>query len=124
VRLLRIHDDPGLGTVLYVSGADLMDNTPIYDIKPYLPYTDSHPDAVGGFADSDAIGLLKVTFPDEFLFQFPEDRREALIGVLANDPRPPYQNDPERVYGFEFGNYNIEFRVDSAALYVCGVTQL
>jgi len=124
VRLMRIQDDPGLGTVLYVSGADLMDNTPIFDIKPYLPYTDSHPDAVGGFADSDPICLLKVTFPDELLVRFPEERREALIGVLANDPRPPYQNDPERVYGFEFWNYNIEFRVDNAALYVCGVTPL
>ena len=124
VRLIRIQDDPGLGTVMYVSGVDLMDNTPIYDIKPYLSYTDSHPDAVGGFADSDAVCLLKVTFPDELLVQFPEERREALIGVLANDPRPPYQNDPERVYGLEFGNYNIEFRVDNAALYVCGVTPL
>jgi tRNA (adenine37-N6)-methyltransferase len=124
VRLkgIRLHSE--LGPVLLVSGVDLMDNTPIYDIKPYLPYADSHPEATGGFADSHADYPLEVDFPKEWLDLIPEDRREALVGVLASDPRPRYQNDPERIYGFEFGGFNVKFKVADRVLTVNSVTKL
>lgn len=111
-----------LGPVLRVAGADLMDGTPIYDIKPYLPYADSHPDAVGGFASQPAGAALQVEFPGALLEFIPEDRREALIQVLAQDPRPSYQDDPERVYGFTFAGCNIRFSVSSDTLRVLEVT--
>ena len=122
VRLDSIEIHPELGSILHVSGADLMDNTPIYDIKPYLPYTDSHPEAVGGFTDSLRTSVLDVTFPEQWLRQIPPDRREALLGVLENDPRPSYQNDPERVYGIEFAGFNVRFTVRDARLSVCEVS--
>ena len=93
--------------MLYVSGADLMDGTPIYDIKPYIAYTDSHPDAVSGFASTPAEYLLEVDCPEELLKKVPENQRESLIEVLAHDPRPQYQADPERVYGMAFGSQPI-----------------
>ena len=111
-----------LGPVLRVAGADLMDGTPIYDIKPYLPYADSHPDAVGGFASQPAGAALQVEFPGALLEFIPEDRQEALIQVLAQDPRPSYQDDPERVYGFTFAGCNIRFSVSSDTLRVLEVT--
>ena len=118
VKLDKIELHPDFGTVLHVSGADLMDNTPIYDIKPYLPYTDSHPDAVGGFADPVKDNTLEVEFPEEWLRLIPENKREALLEVLANDPRPSYQNDPERIYGFEFAGFEIKFTVEGNVLKV------
>lgn len=111
-----------LGPVLRVAGADLMDGTPIYDIKPYLPYADSHPDAVGGFASQPAGAALQVEFPGALLEFIPGDRREALIQVLAQDPRPSYQDDPERVYGFTFAGCNIRFSVSGDTLRVLEVT--
>ena len=111
-----------LGPVLHVAGADLMDGTPIYDIKPYLPYADSHPDAVGGFAAQPAGAALKVEFPGTLLESVPTDRREALIQVLAQDPRPSYQDDPDRVYGFTFAGCNIRFSVSGELLTVLEVT--
>ena len=99
VRLESIEMDPKLGPVLHVSGADLMDGTPIYDIKPYIAYTDSHPDAISGFAEKPAEYLLEVDFPDAMLQQVPEHHRKSLIEVLAHDPRPQYQKDPERIRG-------------------------
>ena len=109
------------GPVIHVSGADLMDGTPIYDIKPYLPYADCKPDARGGFASAPAGARLTVNIPAEWLRQIPEDKREALEDVLACDPRPSYQDDPERVYGMAFADMEVRFRVEGDVLTVCAV---
>ena len=122
VRLERIEMDRELGPVLHVTGADMMDGTPIYDIKPYLPYVDSHPDATGGFTDRISYDKLEVVFPEEWLEKIPESYREALIQVLAADPRPGYQKDPERVYGLAFRDKDVHFRVKENVLIVCGIT--
>jgi len=106
------------GTVLLVSGADLMNGTPILDIKPYLPFTDCHTDATGGYADEKFDYSLKVEIPDELLTNIPLDKRESLIGILSQDPRPSYQNDDSRVYGFEFGKNEIKFTVSDGVLKV------
>ena len=121
VRLEKVDLDPKLGPVLYVSGVDLMDGTPIYDIKPYITYTDSHPDAVSGFASTPAEYLLEVDFPDNLLQKVPESQRESLIEVLAHDPRPQYQDDPERVYGMAFGGMEVKFKVEGILLTVLEV---
>ena len=105
---------------LVVSGADLMNGTPIYDIKPYLPHIDSHPDARGGFAVPAAEHRLKVVFPEQWLEKVPEQLRDGLTEVLAQDPRPSYQHDP--VYGFGFARLEVKFTVDGDVLTVCGVT--
>ena len=110
VRLERIEFSDTHGPVLRVAGADLMDGTPIYDIKPYLPYADAHPEALGGFAPSPK-ETVEVDCPPELLSALPEGQREALLGVLAQDPRPQYQHDPERVYGMSFGSWDVRFRV-------------
>ena len=117
VELERVESRPGLGTVLVVRGADLMDGTPIFDIKPYIPYADAHPDARSGFAP-DAGKTLDVRIPDELYLKIPESKREALRGVLANDPRPRYQKDPERVYALDFANLTVRFRVLDGVLTV------
>ena len=111
------------GPVLIVGGADLLDGAPIYDIKPYLPYVDSHPDARGGFTERTADYALEVVFPDKLLDRIDEDKREALCGVLAGDPRPSYQNDPTRVYGVRYADYNVKFTVDSGVLTVVDVVK-
>lgn len=121
VTLERIELDTPQGPVLHISGADLMDGTPIYDIKPYLAYADSHPDALGGFAQAFVEYGLDVVIPDELMAQVPEAKREALMGVLAQDPRPSYQNDPDRIYGITFGKQNIKFRVENQRLTVIDV---
>ena len=112
------------GPVLYVAGADLMDGTPILDVKPYLPYTDSHPDAKGGFADPVRDYHLDVVFPEEWLCQVPERLRIPVMGLLAQDPRPSYQNDPSRIYGVAFGGYDFRFRVNENVLTICEVEKL
>ena len=112
------------GPVLYVSGADLMDGTPILDVKPYLPYTDSHPDAVGGFADPVRDYHLEVVFPENWMAMVPQRLREPVMGLLAQDPRPSYQNDPDRIYGVAFGGYDFRFRVRDGVLTVCEVELL
>ena len=122
VRLEEVRQDRALGPVLIVSGADLMDGTPIFDIKPYIPYADAHPDARGGFAQDAPQPTLTVDFPPELLARVPEDRREALCAVLALDPRPPYQSDPSRVYGMRFAGREIRFTVRETTLTVCDVT--
>ncbi len=111
------------GLALRVSGADLLNGTPIYDIKPYLPYTDSHPDAVGGFADERLQDALEVNFPPELLAQIPENKRSALSELLSEDPRPHYINDDERIYGFEFAEFEIKFMVKNNILTVVDVTK-
>lgn len=103
---------------LVVSGADLMDDTPILDIKPYLPYADCHPEAVGGFASSGCEAALTVECPPELLERVPADRRAALLGVLEQDPRPSYQRDPERVYGMEFAGFEVRFQIKGDVLAV------
>ena len=118
VRLDRVEITPDLGPVIYVRGADLVDGTPIFDIKPYIPYADSHPDAIGGFASAPAGETLTVVIPPEQLEKVPESHREALRGVLAQDPRPHYQNDPERVYGFQFAGMEVRFSVVEQTLTV------
>ncbi len=109
VRLLGLEETPE-GRVLRVGGADLMDGTPIFDIKPYIPYADAHPEALSGFAP-DAGATLELEFPAELEKKAPQDKRAALRGILANDPRPRYQHDPERVYGLKFAGQNIKFTV-------------
>lgn len=121
VKLEGVEIDPKLGPILLVSGADLMDGTPIYDIKPYIAYTDSHPDAVSGFASKPAEYLLEVDFPEPLLQQVPETLRENLVEVLAHDPRPQYHDDPERVYGMAFGGIEVKFIVDKTQLKVVDV---
>lgn len=121
VRLLKVEPNTPEGPVLTVAGADLMDGTPILDIKPYIPYADCQMEATGGFTDTAGEFLLKVEFPPELLEMVPEDRREALIGVLRHDPRPSYQRKPERVYGMEFAGWNIRFRVAEDVLTVIEV---
>ena len=117
VELLGLERDRELGTVLVVAGADLMDGTPIYDIKPYVPYADCHPEALGGFFAQPKGASLGVE-PGPWLEQVPREKREALVGVLAQDPRPQYQNDPQRVYGMGFGGLEVRFRVEDSRLIV------
>lgn len=118
VRLDSVEIHPEKGPVLHVSGADLMDGTPIYDIKPYLPFADSHPDAVGGFADRTKEYALQVEIPAELMGKIESGKQDALKAVLAHDPRPSYQNDPERIYGMEFAGYEVKFRVEGSVLIV------
>ena len=122
VKLEGVAHEEGLGDVLIVSGADLMDGTPIYDVKPYLPYADAHPEARGGFAPSPK-ETVEVDYPPELLSALPEGQREALLGVLAQDPRPQYQHDPERVYGMSFGGWDVRFRVRGERLEVLSLTE-
>ncbi len=121
VKLLGVEHTADNGTVLHVGGADLMDGTPIFDIKPYIPYSDSHPDALGGFTDTAKDFLLTVDFPAELLKKLPEGRQEAAIGVLSHDPRPSYQRKPERIYGIDFAGFNIRFQVQENRLTVLSV---
>ena len=117
VRLAGM-EETAEGTVLRIRGADLMDGTPILDIKPYIPYADCHPEAVGGFASAPAGAVLDLVIPDDLLSRIPENRRDALRGVLAQDPRPHYHDDPERVYGFGFGGMEVKFTVAGTVLTV------
>ena len=121
VKLEKFEVDKTLGPVLYVSGADLLDGTPIFDLKPYLAYVDSHPEAKDGFALNQKEGTLIVEFPEELLVQIPVEKREGLIELLSQDPRPQYQNDPERVYKMKFGTQEVWFRVEADKLTVCHV---
>ena len=121
VKLAGIEQTAEHGTVLKIRGADLMDGTPILDIKPYIPYADSHPDAIGGFASAPAGETLEVAIPPELLERIPASRREALRGVLAQDPRPHYQDDPDRVYGFGFAGLEVKFSVDGNQLTVLDI---
>lgn len=121
VKLLAVAPSTPEGPVLTVAGADLMDGTPIFDIKPYIPYADCQPEATGGFTDTAKDFLLDVEFPPELLLRIPENRRAALHGVLSHDPRPSYQHSPQRVYGMAFGNFDVRFRVEGSTLYVVDI---
>lgn len=123
VKLEGVRHEDGLGDVLIVSGADLMDGTPIYDIKPYVPYADCHPEATEGFTGQVEMHALTVDIPPELLSRFPVEKRDALIGVLAQDPRPRYQADASRVYGLEFGGYEVKFTVAGQKLTVTDITE-
>ena len=122
VKLERIEIDPKLGPILYVSGADLMDGTPIYDIKPYITYTDSHPEAISGFASKPAEYILEVEIAEDLLAKVAPEKRVGLISVLAHDPRPQYQDDPERIYGMAFGGMEVKFRVENQKLIVLNLS--
>ncbi|MBQ9848134.1 MAG: tRNA (N6-threonylcarbamoyladenosine(37)-N6)-methyltransferase TrmO [Clostridia bacterium] len=120
VKLERIEQDAALGNILVVSGADLMNGTPIYDIKPYLPYADSVPEASGGFAP-DGGKTLSVQYAEGSLSALSSEQRTALIELLERDPRPQYHSDPDRVYGMEYGDFEVKFRVDGKVLYLLSV---
>lgn len=124
VRLDKIEYDDTLGPVLHVKGADLMNGTPIYDIKPYLPFTDSIPDAVGGFAERVESRTLSVSFPEELLMKIPPKKRELLMSILADDPRPTYKGDGDKEYGLAFGGLDIGFTVKNGILTVTRTEKL
>lgn len=121
VRLEKIELSENLGPILHIAGADLMDGTPIYDIKPYVPYSDCHTDASGGFSKDASCLLLEVFIPDELFSLIPEEKRTALLRVLELDPRPAYQDDECRVYGFGFAGFEIKFTVCQNTLNVCDI---
>ena len=118
VRLEQVCEDPKLGPVPIISGADLLDGTPIYDIKPYLPYADCHPEAVGGFAPAAPDKRLEVVISEELTAQIPAEKRAALLDVLALDPRPSYHDDPMRIYGMRFADFEVRFSVADGVLTV------
>lgn len=120
VRLLSVEPDTPEGPVLTVAGADLMDGTPILDVKPYVPYADCHPEASAGFTAEPA-RRVECVIPPELLCKLPEDKRAALRGVLEADPRPSYQDDPERIYGFGFAGREVRFRVEKGLLTVVDI---
>lgn len=124
VEILGLEQTGDNGTVIHVAGADLMDGTPIFDIKPYIPYSDAHPDALGGFTATAGDFLLDVDFPTELLQVIPADKQGAIQELLSHDPRPSYQRDPDRVYGLPFAGFDIRFTVVDKTLYVKEVLAL
>ena len=124
VKIIGLEQTPDNGTVIHVAGADLMDGTPILDIKPYIPYCDAHPEALGGFTTNADDYLLIVDFPPGLLEQLPENKRAAAVEVLSHDPRPSYQADSERLYGLSFAGFDIRFTVEDKTLYVKEVIKL
>ncbi len=123
VKLKSVEKTPQ-GTVLIVQGADLMDGTPIYDIKPYIPYADCHPEAAGGFAEDKKDYRLEVNCKEELLALLPEDKQEPLLQILSQDPRPSYIEDTERVYGFEYAGFEVKFTVSGMVLRVENITKV
>jgi len=124
VRLLSVEQTERDGTILHVAGADLMDGTPIFDIKPYIPYSDAFPNAAGGFTDTADDFLLDVSFPSHLLSRLPMSKQQAAIGVLSHDPRPSYQKKPDRIYGLTFAGFDIRFTVNEKTLTVIEVTKV
>lgn len=121
VTIRRVEIHPEYGPQIYVAGADLLDGTPIFDIKPYLAYADSHPEAIGGFTDTSNDFLLSVDCTSDLLDTVIPEKQSALLGVLSHDPRPSYQNDPERIYGMDFAGYQVHFRVNGTRLTVLDI---
>ena len=124
VKLLGVEETAEFGTVIHVGGADLMDGTPIFDIKPYIPYADCKPDATGGFTDTAGDFLLHVVFPEELLAMLPQEKQQAAVSVLSHDPRPSYQRQTGRVYGLTFAGYDIRFTVADDVLTVEAVEKV
>ena len=124
VKLEKVSFDEKCGPMLYVAGADLLDGTPIYDIKPYIAYTDSHPEATEGFAAGVKDKELQVDFPEELLKILPTEKQKAIIGVLAQDPRPAYDTDETRLYGVEFAGFDVRFIVTGNLLTVRELVKL
>ena len=124
VKLIGLVETREHGTVIHVAGADLMDGTPIFDIKPYIPYSDCHTEATGGFTDTAGDFLLNVDFPKDLLALLPEEKRDSAIGVLSHDPRPSYQRKPDRVYGLTFAGFDMRFRVQEDTLTVLEVNPI
>ena len=123
VKIIGLEQAKEQGTVIHVAGADLMDGTPILDIKPYIPYSDCHPEAAGGFTDSADDFLLEVQIPFWLLDRVPKEKHSALIGVLSHDPRPSYQKDSDRIYGIDFAGFNVRFQVADKVLTVTEITK-
>ena len=121
VRLLSVEHTQDMGTVLHIGGADLMDGTPILDIKPYIPYCDAHPEAMGGFTQNAGDFMLEVDFPENLKQRLPAEKQEAICQVLSHDPRPSYQKDSDRVYGLSFAGFDIRFTVKDTVLTVVDV---
>ena len=124
VKLKSVEIDAEYGPILHVTGADMVDGTPIYDIKPYLPYVDSHPEAKGGFAEELKGKKLEVVLSQECEELFCEDERRILVQILSQDPRPSYQNDPARIYGMEYAGWEIKFRIEGERLFVCKIEKI
>lgn len=124
VKLERVEYTKALGPIIYVSGVDLMNGTPIYDIKPYITYTDCVPDAVQGFAEEYKNYALNVDFPQELLDRIPKEKQSALIGILRHDPRPAYQNTPDRIYGVRYMNFDVHFKVKNDTLTVTDINTI
>lgn len=121
VKLERVEYTKSNGTVLYVSGVDMKDGTPIYDIKPYITYTDSHPEAIQGFAEGYKDNAIEVNFPQNLLDIIPKEKQKGIIGILRQDPRPAYQNDPDRTYGVRYMNFDVRFKVENEVLTVTDI---
>ena len=124
VKIISIESTAENGTVIHVAGADLMDGTPIFDIKPYIPYGDCHPEALGGFTSTAGDFLLQVVFPRELLEKLPKNKQEAAMELLSHDPRPSYQAQSDRIYGLSFAGFDIRFSVENDVLYVKEVIAL
>lgn len=124
VKLCSIEKTDEEGSVLIVEGADLLDMTPIYDIKPYLPYADCHTDASGGYTDTTERVRLDVEFPENLLSEIPREKRASLIGCIAEDPRPSYQDNEERIYSMHFAEFDVHFKVRGKCAYVVGVDKI
>lgn len=121
VKLIEVKNDENDGLVIYVSGADILNGTPIFDIKPYLAYTDSHPDATGGFVTQKTQELLQVKCSKELLLKLPKEKHATLIEVLAQDPRPAYHSDPNKIYGMKFAEAEIKFTVSKNRLEILDI---
>ena len=124
VKLEKVEYTKALGPIIYVSGVDLMNGTPIYDIKPYITYTDCVPVAVQGFAEEYKNYALNVDFPQELLDRIPKEKQSALIGILRHDPRPAYQNTPDRIYGVRYMNFDVHFKVKNDTLTVTDINTI
>jgi len=124
VEIIGLEQTVENGTVIHVAGADLMDGTPIFDIKPYIPYSDAHPDAMGGFTAAAPDYVLQVDFPSELLENLPEEKQKAAVEILSHDPRPSYQRDSDRIYGLSFAGFDIRFTVTDQTLYVKDVISI
>ena len=123
VELIRVEKSEGKLS-LVVKGADLMDGTPIYDIKPYLPFSDSHPEAKSGFAGEHLSDALEVSCPEDLLSQIPKEKQKAFLEILRQDPRPSYHNDPQRIYGFSFAGFQVRFQVEEDVAKVVSIEKL